>query len=54
MQCYTVYIYLETTVHVLGVTITQHQENKQLYLQYLVFVTQLLLSATIVEEMELV
>ena len=52
MQCYTVY--LETALHVSGGTITQHQERKQLYLQHLVFVTPLLLSAAIVEVLELV
>jgi hypothetical protein len=31
---------------------TQHQERIQLYLQHLVFVTPLLLSAAIVEELE--
>jgi hypothetical protein len=46
--------YLETALHVLGGTITQHQECKQLYLQHLVFVTPLLLSAAIVGELELV
>ena len=46
--------YLETAVHVSGGTITHHQERKQLYLQHLVFVTPLLLSAAIVEELELV
>jgi hypothetical protein len=46
--------YLETALHVLGCTITHLQERKQLYLQHLVFVTPLLLSATIVEELELV
>jgi hypothetical protein len=54
MQRYTVYSYLETAVHVSGVTFTHHQERIQLYLLYLVFVTPLLLSATIVEELELV
>jgi hypothetical protein len=54
MQRYTVYLCLETALHVLGGTITHHQERKQLYLQHLVFVTPLLLSAAIVEEMELV
>jgi hypothetical protein len=38
----------------LGGTITHHQERQQLYLQHLVFVTPLLLSAAIVEEFELV
>jgi hypothetical protein len=49
MQRYTVYLYLET---VSGVTSTHHQERIQLYLQHLVFVTPLLLSAAIVEELE--
>ena len=44
--------YLETALHVSGGTITHHQEHKQLYLQHLVFVTPLLLSAAIVEELE--
>jgi hypothetical protein len=34
-------------------TFTHHQERKQLYLQYLLFVTPLLLSAAIVDELEL-
>jgi hypothetical protein len=46
--------YLETALHVSGVTTTHHQKRKQLYLQHLVFVTPLLLSAAIVEELELV
>jgi hypothetical protein len=46
--------YLETALHVSGGIITHHQERKQLYLQYLVFVTPLLLCAAIVEELELV
>jgi len=46
--------YLETALHVSGGTITRHQERKQLYLQHLVFVTPLLVSAAIVEELELV
>jgi len=46
--------YLGTALHVSGGTITHHQERKQLYLQHLVFVTPLLLSAAIVEELELV
>jgi hypothetical protein len=53
MQPSTVYLYLETAPHVSGGTTTQHQERKQLYLQHLVFVTPLLLSAAIVEELEL-
>ena len=46
--------YLETALHVSGGTITHHQERIQLYLQHLLFVTPLLLSAAIVEELELV
>jgi hypothetical protein len=37
--------YLKTALHILGGTITHHQERKQLYLQHLVFVTPLLLPA---------
>jgi hypothetical protein len=47
MELYTVYLYLETAIHVSGGTSTHHQERKQLYLQHLVFVTPLLLSAAI-------
>jgi hypothetical protein len=54
MQRYTVYVYLETALHVSGGTTTHHQERIQLYLQHLVFVSLLLLSAAIVEELELV
>jgi hypothetical protein len=49
-----IFFYLETAPHVSGGTITHHQERKQLYLQHLLFVTPLLLSAAIVEEVELV
>jgi hypothetical protein len=52
MQRYTVYLYLETALHVSGGTSTHHQGRIQLYLQHLVFVTPLLLSAVIVEELE--
>jgi hypothetical protein len=52
MQRYTVYLYLETVLHVSGGTFTHHQERIQLYLQHLVFVTPLLLSAAIVQELE--
>ena len=54
MQRYTVYLYLKTALHVSGGTFTHHQVRIQLYLQHLVFVTPLLLSAAIVEELELV
>jgi hypothetical protein len=52
MQRYTIYLYLETALHVSGGTSTHHQESIQLYLQDLIFVTPLLLSAAIVEELE--
>jgi hypothetical protein len=52
MECYTVYLYMETVLHVSGGTSTYHKERIQLYLQYLVFVTPLLRSAAIVEELE--
>jgi hypothetical protein len=54
MQRYTSLFYVETALHVSGGTITHNQECKQLYLQHMVFVTPLLLSAAIVEELELV
>ena len=54
MQRYTIYLYLETALHVSGGTSILHQERIQLYLQHLVFVTPLLLSAAIVKELELV
>jgi hypothetical protein len=54
MQRYTVYLYLETALHVSGDNIIHLQERIQLYLQHLVFVTLLLLPAAIVEELELV
>jgi hypothetical protein len=52
MQLYTVYLNLETALNVSGGTSTHHQERIQLYPQNLVFVTPLLLSATVVEELE--
>ena len=52
MHRYTVYLYLETALHLSGGTPTHHQERIQLYLQHLVFVTPLLLSAAFVEEFE--
>jgi hypothetical protein len=52
MQRHTVYLYLETAIHVSGGTSTHHQERIQLYRQHLVFVTPLLLSDGIVEELE--
>jgi len=52
MQRYTVYLYLGTALRVSGGTISHHQGRKQLYLQHLVFVTPLMLSAAVVEELE--
>jgi len=49
MQRYTVYLYLETALHVSGGTSTHRQKRIQLCLQHMVFVTPLLLSAAIVE-----
>jgi len=51
MQLYTVYLYLKTVLNVSGGTSTHHQECIQLYLQHLVYVTPLLLSAAIVERL---
>jgi len=52
MQLYTVYLYVETALHVSGGTSTHHQDHIQLYLQHLVFVTPLLPPAAIVEDYE--
>ena len=52
MQLHTVYLYLETALHVSGGTSTHHLERIQLYLQHLAFVTPLPLPAAIVEELE--
>jgi hypothetical protein len=54
MQSYRFYLYLETALHASGGASTHHQERIQLYLQHLLFVTPLLLSVAIVEELELV
>ena len=48
MQLYTVYLYLEAVLNVSGGTTTHHQERIQIYLQHLVFLSPLLLSAAIV------
>jgi hypothetical protein len=50
MHRYTIYLYLETALHVSGGTSIHHQERIQLHLQHLVFVTPLLLSAAFEEE----
>jgi hypothetical protein len=54
MQRRTIYLYLETALHVSSGNSIHHQERIQLYLQHLVQVTSLLLSAANVEELELV
>ena len=53
MQLHTVYLCLETALHVSGVTSTHHQEHIQLYLQHLALVKPLQPPAAIVEEFEL-
>jgi hypothetical protein len=53
MQRYTVYFTWILLYVFQGGATTQHQERIQLYLQHVVFVTPLLLPATIVEELEL-
>jgi hypothetical protein len=45
--------YLKTFLHVSGGTSAHHQEHIQLYLQHLVLVMPFLLSAAIVEELEM-
>jgi hypothetical protein len=52
MQRYTVYLCLEIALLDSGGISTHNQERIQLYLQHLVFVTRLLLSAAIVEVLE--
>ena len=52
VQRYTVYLYLETALHVSGGTPTHRQKRIQLHQQHLVFATPLLLPAAIVEELE--
>jgi len=52
-QRYTVY-FIWTALRVSGGIIIHHQKREQLYLQHLVFVTPLLLSAAVVEELKLV
>ena len=51
MQCYTIYLSLETALHVSGGTFTHHQEHIQLYLQHLALVKPFLLPAAIVGEL---
>ena len=53
MQRYTVYLYLETALHVSGGISTHHHEHTQLYLQHLALVKLIVLPAAIVEKLEL-
>jgi hypothetical protein len=53
LQRYTVYLFLETALHVSGGISTHHQEHKQLYLQHLVLVRPVLLSDAAVVKLEL-
>jgi len=55
MRRYTIYLFLETALHVSGGISTHHQEyiHIQLYLQHLLFAKPLLLPATIMEELRL-
>jgi hypothetical protein len=54
MQRYTICFVWKLLYMCGGGTTCHYQERVQLYLQHLVFVTPLLLSAAIVEELELV
>jgi hypothetical protein len=54
MKRYTAYFIWKLLYIFRVVPTTHHQERKQMYLQHLVFVTPLMLSAAIVEELELV
>ena len=47
MQRYTIYLSLETALHVSGGISTHHQGHTQLYVQYLVLVKPLLQRAAI-------
>ena len=51
IQRYTVYLYLETALHISGGISSHHQEHTQLYLQHLVLVKQLLLPAALMDEL---
>jgi hypothetical protein len=53
MQRYTVYLSLETALHVSVGISTHHQEHVQLYLQHLALAKPSLLPAAIVEELEI-
>jgi len=54
MKRHTVYLSLETALHVSGGISTYHQEHTQLYLQHLALVKPLLLPVAFVEDLELV
>jgi len=52
MQIYTFYLHLETTLNVSVGTSTHHQEHIQMYVQHVVFIIPLLLSAAVVMDLE--
>jgi hypothetical protein len=52
MQRYTINLFLQNALHVSGGSSAHHQELK-LYTQHLVFVKPLLLTFTVVDELEL-
>jgi len=54
MQQYTVYLHLQTALHVSGGISTHHQELISLYLQYLALLRPLLLPVVNVTGWELV
>jgi len=53
MQHYTVYLHLQTALHVSDSISTHHQEHTQLYIQHLALVKPFLLPAAMVQELEL-
>jgi hypothetical protein len=52
MKRYTVYLYLQTALHVSGINSTHHQMRIQLYQQQLLIVTPLLLTDFFVEGLD--
>jgi len=54
MQQYTVYLYLQTVLHISGGISTHHQELISLYLQYLALLRPLLLPVVSVTGWELI
>ena len=54
MQRYTVYLFLETALHISGGVSAHRQEHIQLYLQHLALVKPLLLTVALVEVLEII